>query len=140
MSDLLRLGGHIAVYLGSWLIIYVRNRDDINRHKLFTLVLAVVFLIFSLLLAGFVWVDFREMWISAFSWPIVVSYILLAYSKRERRTMAYRAVIEFLEKKKRFYEEVLNNPNSEQFERQMARLRTRALNYTLDEIRGIIDV
>jgi hypothetical protein len=128
---------HISIYVVAWLVIYVRNKEEIAKHKIFAVVLSLIFLPVSLILSGFIFENFEETWISAFSWPMVVSYLLLEYTKKERRTVAYESALDFLEGKKRFYMEILDRPDSEQFEKEHAKLVIKGFTYAIEEVKGL---
>lgn len=138
-----RLWGLVTIYVVSWLVIFARNSRIIKRNKLFTIVLGVVFLFVSMLLGGFLIEGFTEMWISALSWPIVVSYMLLEFAKfgleKDQTSQTFYAVTGYFESRIRDHHGTQQDQHTTQEEKNQAREMEAFYKKALGEIESLVE-
>jgi len=139
--DFSRIIAHLIVYTITWLLIYAKNRKAIETHICLTLFLGVLFAFVSLMLNGIIFPslipEIREIWLSAISWPVFVNYFLLAYTAKEREKEFVYDLLKFLEEKKKHFEEVIEGPYTEPFEKRYAKRMINCLKELESLLKGI---
>lgn len=135
--DYLPIFAHLIVYAIVWLPIYALNRKAIEKHIPLTLFLGILFAFVSLGLSGLLFPGFKEIWLSAISWPVFVNFFLLAYTIKEQKKDIIYNLLSFLEEKEKYYREVIQSPYTESYEKRNAKRMINCIKYLESDLRGI---
>jgi len=155
--DCMKFIANLVLYAIIWVITYSRGKETFDKHKKFTLILVVLFYVINLGISGFLYPDFKEMWMLAVSWPLIVSYLMLEFTKKEREKeieekakekledRVYREVrntviedlIVFLQKRRDQFQDIISSKHTERFEKKYAKRMIPCVEYLIKDIEAI---